>query len=132
MRKVIAIVALLGTWLPLNRVAVSGPAVDRVAQARRHYKQGRAHYLRGQYRQALVQFTKARTLSPHPVLLFTLGQCHRLLKEYAKALLYYKRYLAERPRAANRAEVRRFITAMAKKSAARSRTRQLGRLRSTR
>lgn len=126
--RIVTILLLLGVSLPAYRNAHGAPGSANVAVARQHYQQGRTAYRQGKFRQAISQFAKAQTLKPHPIILFNLGQCHRQLREHAKALLYYKLYLSQRPRATNRAEVRRFIKSMASKAAEKARLRQLGKL----
>jgi hypothetical protein len=78
-----------------------------VAEA--HFKEGRKLYQVGDYRGALDAFKKAFMAKEDAVLLFNIAQCHRQLGDDRQAIVFYRRYLADEPRAANRSDVERFI-----------------------
>jgi len=66
-----------------------------VAQAERQYKLGR-------FDLALDDYARAYELFPAPALLFNLGQCHKQLKNYERAIFFFEGYLRDEPHPANR------------------------------
>jgi tetratricopeptide (TPR) repeat protein len=75
-------------------------------QARPHIQAGDVDYKLGKFEEALVEYTKAYELYPVPALLFNLGQCHRNLKNFERAVFFYEGYLRDSPAdTANRAVV---------------------------
>ncbi len=70
------------------------PSAKTLAAAKAHFKQGRAHYSAGNYALAIKEYRKAHRLAPRPLLLFNIGQAHRLKGDKAKAIVAYQRYLA--------------------------------------
>lgn len=126
MRRLVLVMLLVGMGQSAPDTARSAPG--NLAKARQHYQRGRLLYSQGKFRAAIAQFTQAQSFRRHPIIRFNLGQCHRQLREWAKALFCYKLYLSELPRASNRTEVRRFIRDMARKAAQAARLRQLGKL----
>jgi tetratricopeptide (TPR) repeat protein len=64
----------------------------------------------GKFQQALDLYSKAYEQYPIPVLLFDIGQCHKQLKNYDRAIFFYRGYLRAEPAAKNRAAVESFIT----------------------
>lgn len=79
---------------PISSVALAEPDVV-VGEAERHFQDGVALYLRGDYRGALAEFTHAYTLSPNGVVLFNIGETQYQLRDYAAALETFQRYLFE-------------------------------------
>ena len=78
-------------------------AVDHAARARRAYE-------RGDFREAIRLYTRARELRPDPTLLFNLARCHEALAtlpDLEQAVAEYEAYLRERPDSADRAAVER-------------------------
>ena len=63
----------------------------------------------GHFDQALDLYTRAYERYPKPALLFDIGQCHRLLGHYERALFFFHGYLRGQPDAPNRALVEKFI-----------------------
>ena len=78
---------------------------DNKDDARAHVAVGDTHYKLGEFAEALAEYTRAYELYPAPPLLFNLGQCHRNLKQWDKAVFFFEGYLRERPTAKNRALV---------------------------
>jgi tetratricopeptide (TPR) repeat protein len=74
------------------------------AEARALYDKAIAHYDLADYDTAITEFKQAYELSKEPGLLFNLAQAHRLKKDWALALHFYKTYLELKPNAANRAD----------------------------
>jgi tetratricopeptide (TPR) repeat protein len=93
-------------------VALAAPAVradDRVDHARQQVKAADIDYRLGRFAEALDGYTNAYELYPVPALLFNIAQCHKNLKDYAKAIFFFEGYLRDEPKAANRALVEDLI-----------------------
>jgi hypothetical protein len=63
----------------------------------------------GHFDQALDLYTKAYERYPKPALLFDIGQCHRLLGHYERAVFFFQGYLRGQPDAPNRPLVEKLI-----------------------
>jgi tetratricopeptide (TPR) repeat protein len=101
----------------LVSISAARPASADSAFARAAVEQGRQlaieagrHYQDGRFVQALDAYRRAYDVAPVPELLFNIGQCHFQLKSYEWAIFFYQGYLADRPRAGNRALVESLIT----------------------
>lgn len=84
-------------------------AEDARKQARELFQAAEQHYKLGRFQEALQEYSRAYELAPLPGFLFNIGQCHRLLHHYERAVFFYEGYLRERPDAANREAVLRLI-----------------------
>jgi hypothetical protein len=78
---------------------VAHAAQDSAEAARTSFEAGQSAYDAGRYDEALKHFMEAYRLNHDAALLFSVGECHRRLKNYAKARVYYQRYLSELPSA---------------------------------
>jgi tetratricopeptide (TPR) repeat protein len=91
-------------------LALSAPALaedDPLTSARTHFEAGRALYRVGNYPDALREFQLGYKLSPRPLFLINIGQCHRKLDDLPRAREAYQRFLDEAPAdAPERAQVR--------------------------
>jgi hypothetical protein len=94
MRPAIVIVFLLG----LAGVASAQPA-------RQLYEEGLRHYGAGEYDEAIAKWEVAYQLSEAPLLLFNLGQAHRLKGDCALARAFYERYREAEPAPKNLEEL---------------------------
>jgi Tetratricopeptide repeat len=90
------------------------------AQARKIFVQGQTHYKLGRFAKALLAYTRAYQLLPLAGFLFNIGQCHRLLGHYKRAIHFYRGYLRETPGAPNLEVVKILIARTEKKLAAQS------------
>lgn len=84
--------------LALALFAGIGPVqADETAkrQAKVHFKQGTALFEKGEFKAAALEFAAAYVLSPHPQVLYNLAGCYYEGKEPDKAIVTYRRYLAE-------------------------------------
>lgn len=87
-------------------VAVSaGAADDTTEHARRLFQTGRELYQQARYREAIAEFERAYALKPHGAIQFNIAQCFEKLGDLSSAIESYKRYLAEVPKAEDRATV---------------------------
>lgn len=91
------------------QVALAAPTEAQKKAAREHFQKGTTHYNLGRFDEAIQEFEKGYEQVPDPVFIFNIAQSHRLKGDAARALFFYKRYLALSPDAANRAEVEAFI-----------------------
>jgi hypothetical protein len=94
MRPAIVLVCLLG----LAGVASAQPA-------RQLYEEGLRHYGAGEYDDAISKWEVAYQLSKAPLLLFNLGQAHRLKGDCVRARALYARYREAEPAPKNLEEL---------------------------
>jgi tetratricopeptide (TPR) repeat protein len=78
-------------------------------EARGHFNLGVKHYSMGRFDEAIVEFGKAYDIEGAPILLFNIAQSYRQLGKKDRALFFYRRYLEQKPDAANRAEVEKRV-----------------------
>ena len=91
MRLFLAAALLLACPL---RASADDSSPQQKAQAKNLYEQAIIHYRSGDLEKAAAEFKSSYQLYPRPETLFNLAQTHRLLKNYEKAIFYYKQYLA--------------------------------------
>ncbi len=73
------------------------------------FRKAEVLYSLGRFKPALRAYSKAYQTLQLPGFLFNIGQCHRNLENYGKALFFYRGYLRKVRRPANRALVLRVI-----------------------
>jgi len=66
-------------------------------EAKRIFRQAELQYSLGQFARARDGYVKAYSVLPLPGFLFNIGQCHRMLRDYPKAIFFFKRYLSVAP-----------------------------------
>jgi tetratricopeptide (TPR) repeat protein len=129
------LVARAAACLTLAQLMVAGSLggaalADDTSDARRYAQRATALAASGKCRQAVIAFDKALAILRDPALLFNRGECHRKLGDDAAAIDDYKQFLADLPRAPNRADVEKRIAELQRKSAATAaagpRTRDVG------
>jgi tetratricopeptide (TPR) repeat protein len=84
-------------------VTVAIAHADAKDDARAHVATADTAFKLGHFDDALAEYEKAYELFPAPALLFNLGQCHRNLRHWERAVFFFEGYLRERPDAPNRA-----------------------------
>ena len=91
-------------------VRAAEPAVteDRAA-AKLSFEEGEGHYRLGQFEQALEAYSRAYRQFPRPAFLFNIGQCHRNLEDWQKAIFFFRGYLNESPGTPDRPQVEALI-----------------------
>jgi tetratricopeptide (TPR) repeat protein len=97
--------ALLVPWLALATAttATSAVAADpALEEAKTLTGKATIEYDVGHFDQALELYTRAYERYPKPALLFDIGQCHRLLGHYERAVFFFQGYLRGLPDATNR------------------------------
>jgi outer membrane biosynthesis protein TonB len=87
-------------------LSLSAPAAaeDRAA-AREHFLKGTKFFDLGKFDEAIAEYEAAYQIKDDPVLLYNLGQAHRLANHVQQAVHFYRAYLSKVPRAPNREEV---------------------------
>jgi len=89
----LALVASILAALPAP--AAGDPPTSAKREADRHFKTGVELFEEGKYSEALAEFEQAYALESHPLVLYNLAAAHRALSQYAQAVDFYKRFLAE-------------------------------------
>jgi tetratricopeptide (TPR) repeat protein len=84
-------------------------AVDKKKLAKEYTDAGVAAQDAGDYDQAIVFYEKAYEVIPHPLLVFNIGQAHRLAGRDEEALAAYQRYIAEDAKGTKVKEAQTFI-----------------------
>jgi tetratricopeptide (TPR) repeat protein len=104
--------AILISVFGLAALAAAAPTpagdADR-ARARRQFERGELHYKLGRFDKALEAYTRAYELVPLPGFLFNIGQAHRELGHYERAIFFYEGYLRDLPGAENKEQVEALI-----------------------
>jgi tetratricopeptide (TPR) repeat protein len=103
----LAKLAIVGVCVVI--AAAPAHADDRIAQAKHQVAAADIDYRLGRFGAALDEYTRAYERYPVPPLLFNIGQCHKNLKDYAKAIFFFEGYLRDAPTASNRALVEDLI-----------------------
>ena len=88
--------------------ALAQPTGDK-KKALELYEKGNTQYNLGRWKEAITFFTQAYEVYNAPEFLFNIAQAHRQDDNCSEALFFYRRYLANKPNATNKAEVDTFI-----------------------
>jgi tetratricopeptide (TPR) repeat protein len=99
--------ALLGAALTCPSIRSARADDDRRARAAEHYQRGVTEYNLGRFENAVPELEKAYELDPAPILLFNIAQAHWKAGAHAKAVFFYRRFLATTPRPRTADEQRR-------------------------
>jgi tetratricopeptide (TPR) repeat protein len=89
-RLTVFVVCMLVAAAP--RVAFAASKKD---EARSEFDRGEIQYKLGRFQKALEAYTRAYEIYPAASLLFDIGQCHRNLKHYDRAIFFFEGYLRE-------------------------------------
>jgi tetratricopeptide (TPR) repeat protein len=112
---------VLGLMLAAGGARAQAPQLSTDDEvARGLFQAGKASYEAGRYEEALRFFEQSHARSGRPELLFNIGQVADRLRQDEKALQAFRGFLAQRPQAANRAEVESRIAALERAEAARA------------
>jgi hypothetical protein len=110
MKYVLFVVALL-----CSAPALAQPA-DALKKAQAAFDQAQIDYLQGKYDEAAKGFEEAYAARQFPQFLYNVGAAHHMKGKkasdadaYAKAVEYYRKYLAADPQAADKAKVEKAI-----------------------
>jgi len=86
--------AVVGVTLLAPAVAVAAPEDPR-AEAKREVERAEVQYKLGRFDEALEGYSRAYELVNAPGLLFNIGQCHKNLKSYERAIFFFQEFLRE-------------------------------------
>ena len=81
---------------PANPAASAPSRKARKKQAHHLYKQGQIAFDLGRFEEALERYEQAYRMVAAPGLLFNIGQCHRNLGNYKKAIFNFRLYLSKK------------------------------------
>lgn len=111
----VSAVALLATIAHPAARAQKAPRDPAMERARKHYAKAQRLFSVRKFAEALPEYQKAFQAKALPEFLFNIGQCHRNLDNYEKAIFSYRRYLALKPKARNRVQVEKLIVELEEK-----------------
>jgi hypothetical protein len=97
--RLVAALTALAFTVAAARIARAGEAdADATSlEARKHYQRAQAAYDEARYDDAIAEFKAAYALKPHPNVLFNLAQSYERMLEYAEAVRWFERFVAEAP-----------------------------------
>jgi hypothetical protein len=105
---VVTVVGMLVGWWGVVRPTPASArplsAAERVSRSKEFFESGLAHYNLDEYAAALTAFEEGYRLKPLPLFLFNIAQAHRKLGNTAKAVEFYRTFLAQDPSSPLRAE----------------------------
>jgi tetratricopeptide (TPR) repeat protein len=101
MRLVAALLAVLFAS-PAFAQRPASPTSDDLEAAKAHYAAGSAYYEQANYADAAKEFNEAYRLSHRPDLLYNVARAHEQLGQLDDAIAALRRYLDEKPDAADR------------------------------
>ncbi len=90
--------------LAFSSIAAADESED-VGAAKARFAAGTAFFKQQRYRDAVEEFLQAWRLSKADDLLYNIGICYDALEDAGRATIYFDRYLAARPSAAERGEI---------------------------
>lgn len=107
-RRLVPIVVLVGLGLspvdaraddpPADTTASAPPLTLEATAAKEHFARAKALYLRGEYRQSILELQTARRLDPHAIeLVYNLAVVHEKLGEIDAAIASWREYEALAP-----------------------------------
>ncbi len=94
------------------------PAKDQydTQRAKELFQQGTTLFNLGEFDKAIEAWQDGYKAKPDPGFLYNIGQAYRLKGDANKAIFFYRGYLRNSPKAANRAEIEAKIAALQKES----------------
>jgi tetratricopeptide (TPR) repeat protein len=98
--------ALVVAALAIGTTAAAATPLETAKEFATHAS---IEYKVGHFEQALDLYGKAYESYPTPALLFNIGQCHKMLKNYERAIYFFHGYLRDAPEAPNRAFVEKLM-----------------------
>ena len=107
-RSAMAMVLVTGA-LCFPLVARGADAPSRRAEAKSEVERAEVQYKLGRFDEALEGYSRAYELVNAPGLLFDIGQCHRNLGSYERAIFFFQEYLREETRPERRALANQLI-----------------------
>lgn len=108
-----AICVAIGLTLAAGTAAAQDESLNKARQA---FDEAQTFYSQGKYAEAAEKFLAAYEARPFAQFLFNAGAAYEKMREYAKAVDHYRRYLEAEPRAEDRAEVEKRIAVLEKEA----------------
>jgi tetratricopeptide (TPR) repeat protein len=108
LRSAMALV-LVAAALCVPLVARGAEDARRRAEAKAEVERAEVQYKLGRFDEALEGYSRAYELVNAPGLLFDIGQCHRNLRSYERAIFFFQEYLREETRPERRALANQLI-----------------------
>jgi hypothetical protein len=105
------VLVVAGLLVTGARPAVGGEPHGKRAEAKMEFEKAQLHYRLGRFEEALKAYTRAYELFNAPALLFNIGQCHKNLQNYERALFFFEGYLREETNPEKRALAEELIAA---------------------
>ena len=106
---------LLAGCAVLGLALCSGMArADDTQRAKELFTQGTTLFTVGEFDKAIEAWQEGYKAKPDPGFLYNIGQAYRLKGDPAKAIFFYRGYLRNSPKAANRADIEAKIAALQK------------------
>jgi hypothetical protein len=87
---------------------------DDTQRAKELFTQGTTLFTVGEFDKAIEAWQEGYKAKPDPGFLYNIGQAYRLKGDPAKAIFFYRGYLRNSPKAANRADIEAKIAALQK------------------
>ncbi|MBU1220740.1 PEGA domain-containing protein [Myxococcota bacterium] len=106
--------SIINTIFIIFLLTTSATQAKNLSAAKDHYEKAEKHYSVGEFDKALENYKKSFDMSDKPELLFNIAQCHRQLKQYEKAIFFYKLFLSRLPSSGLKSEVEKHISDMQK------------------
>lgn len=103
------VLVLVAGALCLPLVARGADGASRRAEAKAEVERAEVQYNLGRFDEALEGYSRAYELVNAPGLLFDIGQCHRNLKSYERAIFFFEGYLRVETRPERRALANQLI-----------------------
>lgn len=110
-----AVVAAVAAVAAVCGLAATAHAQDEALnRARASFDKGQDLFVAGKYGEAATEFEAAYQARPFAQFLYNIGACHEKANTYPKAVEYYRRYLAESPKALDKEAVEKRIGVLEK------------------
>src|SRR5262245_8860449 len=106
MRSVARLFAPVVFLVILCARAQAGPVEEAAHKAREAFAEGSAQFNLGNWEKAVDAWQNGYRQKPDPIFLYNIAQAYRLWENHEeRAIFFYKSYLRNSPKAANRDEV---------------------------
>jgi hypothetical protein len=112
--KWVVLVLGLAVVVPLVVLPPAPARADDTERAKELFQQGTTLFNVGEFDKAIEAWQQGYKEKPDPGFLWNIGQAYRLKGDNQKAIFFYRGYLRNSPKAANRAEVEAKIAALQK------------------
>jgi tetratricopeptide (TPR) repeat protein len=101
---------VIRAFVMLAAIAFAAPAFAEELDAKQSFEVGRAHFMRGEYADALPHLRRAYVLSQkRPAAIRALAQCERALGNYDEAIALFREYLQATPPPPDREAIEKTI-----------------------